>query len=518
MRKSMLLTAFIAVLLGCSSDQVTDPGPGPGPDITPHSGFFVSVDGSQTGDGSRTNPWALATALAQPGLVKPGDTIWMRGGTYKGNFVSTLTGTPSAPVVLRQFPGERATIDGRLDINGQYAYYWGFEVTFSDPQRSTAVAGSDPTNFPRERVTVFVTGAFNKIINLVLHDLGDGLFSGSPAEGLEIYGTLVYNNGWIGPDRGHGHGLYLQNRYATKRVIDNVIFNNFSTGLKTGGSDQAFLMNFQIEGNSVFANGGPAVSTFGWQTNMHAQGGAGNFGNITYSKNSVYHVHGMDGGAFQVGAFGELAAKYPVTLTDNIAQGSSQFNVLASATVRRNKFTSGSTPYDATGPRLVLVRLPSGVQNSAYDWDGNSVAYVPSAVGPYFKLQNNIGVTYTDLTAWQQATGWDASGAFKAGEFTGIDVVFRPNLYESGRATVTVWNWARAASVTVDPSAILKSGESYTVHHVYDSYGPPVASGTFSGQPITLPLRDYTPAVPLGMTGPPPSTGIGFNVFIIRKS
>ena len=67
--------------------------------------------------------------------MKPGDTIWLRGGTYRGAFVSTLTGHPRAPVVLRQAPGARATIDGGLEVRGADATYWGFEVMNSDTLR-----------------------------------------------------------------------------------------------------------------------------------------------------------------------------------------------------------------------------------------------------------------------------------------------------------------------------------------------------------------------------------------------
>src|SRR5436305_15174765 len=96
--------------------------------------FFVSTSGSPSGDGSLGKPWDLATALAGPASVLPGDTIWLRGGTYRGAFTSKLAGTATAPITVRQFRNERATIDGGangpviLSIEGQYAWFWGFEV------------------------------------------------------------------------------------------------------------------------------------------------------------------------------------------------------------------------------------------------------------------------------------------------------------------------------------------------------------------------------------------------------
>ena len=44
--------------------------------------FFVSPGGSAKGDGSIKSPWDLVTALKHPSAVRPGDTIWLRGGVY----------------------------------------------------------------------------------------------------------------------------------------------------------------------------------------------------------------------------------------------------------------------------------------------------------------------------------------------------------------------------------------------------------------------------------------------------
>ena len=107
------------------------------------SDFYVAPDGSPSGNGSREKPWDLATALAQPSAVKPGDTIWLRGGTYKGHFTSSLEGAADKPIVVRQYLGERATLDGNdgtnevtLAVNGSDTWFWGFEITNSNTTRS----------------------------------------------------------------------------------------------------------------------------------------------------------------------------------------------------------------------------------------------------------------------------------------------------------------------------------------------------------------------------------------------
>src|SRR5512132_2896252 len=100
--------------------------------------FFVTPNASPGGAGSIKRPWSLAEALSNPSNVKPGDTIWLRGGTYRGIFNSYLNGTAAAPIIVRQYPGERATVDGGtantaalVTVWGSYTWFWGFELTSS---------------------------------------------------------------------------------------------------------------------------------------------------------------------------------------------------------------------------------------------------------------------------------------------------------------------------------------------------------------------------------------------------
>jgi hypothetical protein len=210
------------------------------PSRTARPAFFVSPTGLASGTGTLTHPWNLATALAHPAAVKPGDTIWLLGGRYRGSFTSRLTGTAANPIVVRQYEGQRATLDGdgevatTLTVRGASTWFWGFEITDTDPRRVTLSTGSHPADLLRgDGVAVF--GSDIKLINLVVHDAADGIGLWSEAVGAEVYGCIVYHNGWAAPDRGHGQGLYIQNEQGTKRVTDVISFRNFSTGMNAYG-------------------------------------------------------------------------------------------------------------------------------------------------------------------------------------------------------------------------------------------------------------------------------------------
>ena len=82
-----------------------------------HVGYYVTTGGSPTGTGGTDDPWDLETALdGGPGgdSLQPGDTVWIRQGTYAGNFATSLEGSPGNYITFRAYPGERATIDGQL--------------------------------------------------------------------------------------------------------------------------------------------------------------------------------------------------------------------------------------------------------------------------------------------------------------------------------------------------------------------------------------------------------------------
>jgi hypothetical protein len=514
MRVPMCLAALLIAVLGCDTQRLTDALGAPADTIPAPSSrsHYVAPTGRSTGDGSRAQPWDLPTALSHPASVKPGDTIWLRGGTYRGDFSSKLTGREGAPVVLRQYPGERAIIDGGFEITGAFAYYWGFEVMYSDLKRVTTLPGTDPADLPRENKILFVLGARNKLINLVIHDLGHGIFAGSAAEGLEIYGNLIYNNGWRGGDRGHGHNLYLQNLSPTKYVVDNVLFSSFSAGLHIYGTDAAYLWNFVIEGNTVFDSGSPLESSFGVTLNLQQEGGGGNFGRSIYRGNSIYHRNGLHE-AFRFNAPGHPAGE-DIQFVDNIVQGRSQFYEVRRYVIKGNKITSGANPISGQNV-LVSLRMAPGEPLSAHTWDENRYASPPGG-SQYPFYYAGAEQTYL-FPGWKAATGYDNNSSFTSGMFTGADIIVRPNRFESGRAFITCWNWASATSLNVDLAAVLTPGDRYQIHHVYDVFGPPVVTGTYGGGGVSIPQAAATPPVPIGLGTAPTSPGRAFNVFLVRR-
>lgn len=74
--------------------------------------FVHPTRGDDSHDGSKPAPWrTVAHALRQ---LKPGDTLYLHGGTYHENVYVALAGRPDAPITIRSVPNEQAVIDGGM--------------------------------------------------------------------------------------------------------------------------------------------------------------------------------------------------------------------------------------------------------------------------------------------------------------------------------------------------------------------------------------------------------------------
>jgi hypothetical protein len=97
-----------------------------------------------------------------------------------------------------------------------------------------------------------------KYINLVIHDTRQGISCWAGEIDPEIYGCIVYDNGWLATDRGHGHCIYTQNKEGTK-TISNCIMSCKYDGTYTMhayGSSRADVDSYLIE-DSIFYGKGP---------------------------------------------------------------------------------------------------------------------------------------------------------------------------------------------------------------------------------------------------------------------
>ncbi len=78
--------------------------------------YYVSPSGSDSADGSLVTPFQTVQKAAA--LAVAGDTVLIRQGIYRETVVPAASGTSSAPIIFKNYPGETATISGADLLTG----------------------------------------------------------------------------------------------------------------------------------------------------------------------------------------------------------------------------------------------------------------------------------------------------------------------------------------------------------------------------------------------------------------
>ncbi|WP_433375534.1 sigma-70 family RNA polymerase sigma factor [Actinoplanes sp. CA-142083] len=198
---------------------------------------YISPTGSDSGDGSSSRPFATLGKAAS--VVEPGQTIMMRGGTYKltSPISITTSGTEDEPIVLRGYRDERPV----LDAAGVAADKWAIT------QHSSwwTIKGLEIKN---SRSHAYVCSACTHMVfrDLVMHDNArSGLMLRDPG----TTGNQVLNNDF----HDNGTGLSVQFGDGDGNLVrGNRSWANDASGYDLGG----FSSPVTVEYNWAYRNAG----------------------------------------------------------------------------------------------------------------------------------------------------------------------------------------------------------------------------------------------------------------------
>ncbi len=252
----MLQVKFYLFVLWCS---LCAAGPLPG------ANYYVGPRGRANTPGTQEAPWDLGSALAGEQGVGPGDTIYLLEGTYRRRpnelLEVRLAGTAERPIHVRPAPGRHARIDGGLSIQSPSAHVWicDVEIFVSEPVPDKPVsAGSHPLDLKRPHGGLHMHGGRDcKYINLVIHHCNQGISCWKDEINPEIYGCILFGNGWRGEDRGHGHCIYTQNDEGVKTISNCIMTCPYegSYTVHAYGSDRAYVNNYLLMENICYGRG-----------------------------------------------------------------------------------------------------------------------------------------------------------------------------------------------------------------------------------------------------------------------
>jgi parallel beta-helix repeat protein len=216
--------------------------------------YYVATWGNDGTQGTFSAPFK--TIARAQNSMKPGDMVYVRGGIYAQTVSWSKSGTATAPLQIRAYPGEVPVIDGQkklasnwgtmVNLAGNYVHMDGFEVKNGLGQG------------------VVLTGHHNKLSNSNIHDHAErGVLAAGDYSVVEY--NRVWGNAWYNcrlsscpttryPTGGWGTGLSAArdkvNGITENAILrGNTVFNNWGEGLSSFEADGTIL-----EGNTVYDN------------------------------------------------------------------------------------------------------------------------------------------------------------------------------------------------------------------------------------------------------------------------
>jgi hypothetical protein len=195
--------------------------------------------GSNSNPGSLSKPYLTVEKLA--GSLSRGETGCLRAGVYQRDVEIRKGGTTTAPITITSYPGERATILGRLYVN--------------DHANNVVFQHLDLDGYNRDRLpsptvngdnVVFrdndVTNRHTSICFLL------GSREWGRARGALLDGNRIHNCGQL-PASNHHHGIYAE-ATDNARIVNNWIYDNADRGIQLfPDAHRTYIARNIIDGN-----------------------------------------------------------------------------------------------------------------------------------------------------------------------------------------------------------------------------------------------------------------------------
>ncbi|MFP3987368.1 right-handed parallel beta-helix repeat-containing protein [Streptomyces sp. E11-3] len=264
----------------------------------------------------------LKDALA---AAKPGDTIRLADGTYRGNFDATVSGRGSERITLTGSAGAVLRASGGYGLHLDGASYWnlsGFTVTGG--QKGIMLDDADHVHI--EAVTVHGldmegvhfrnSSSDGSLTNSTIYDtgnngrgMGEGVYVGSAGGTGDRSDNILIENNTLGPDIG-GENIDIKEGTTGARIIGNTFDGS---GLSGANYDDSWV---DIKGNDVLVadNTGQNTTNDGFQTH-EVQRGWGCNATFRGNRSDLRGASGPDQYAINVTNYAEDSC--PVTITDD---------------------------------------------------------------------------------------------------------------------------------------------------------------------------------------------------------
>ncbi|HTX10912.1 MAG TPA: right-handed parallel beta-helix repeat-containing protein [Solirubrobacteraceae bacterium] len=231
------------------------PGLAPSAHAAATCDLYASPLGSDSGPGTISAPFRTVQELAD--ALGPGQTGCLESGVYYGDVRIAQGGSPDARVTLASYPGQTATIAGRLQIieGANYVTVTGLQLDGANPTvLPSPTIDSNHDTFSYDDVTNDHTG--------ICFAIGSATWGW--ATGTLITHDQVHGCGQDVPGDNYQHGFYIGG--ATDTTIEwSMIYGNAARGIQLYPDAQHTTIDHNIisgngEGILIGGEGGAASS------------------------------------------------------------------------------------------------------------------------------------------------------------------------------------------------------------------------------------------------------------------
>ncbi|CAM4392529.1 right-handed parallel beta-helix repeat-containing protein [Paenibacillus tarimensis] len=372
--------------------------------------YYVALNGDDSNSGTSLET-PFATINKAVSVVKAGDTIFVRGGTYKPTKTinPTVSGTAAARITLRNYGSEKVIIDGS-NVNEGKA---GSKVIRMDNIAYWTISKINVTRSPGMGI-----GILNYANNIRFEDLniynngGTGLSIENFSYDNYINGVNSYFN-YDEPTGGeHADGFAVKAGSIRNTFNRCKAWNNSDDGWDFWGGGQSQITKSEAFRNGMDANGNPYPNGDGNGFKLGGHSAGGWSGNNTIRTSVAYDnlANGFDWNNASLKNMVYNSTAY----NNNRGNFSYAYNFrFGNDDIIRNSISAG------TGG----VRLADTVDHSHNNWNlglpdpvfasttpGTKNFLYLTANSPYIGVGTNVGLTFSgnapDLGAFEYGEEW----------------------------------------------------------------------------------------------------------------
>jgi len=205
--------------------------------------YYVSPTGNNSNNGSISTPWE--TIQYGVNQLNPGDTLFIRGGTYQEKIDVDVSGMPSAYITIKNYQNENVVIDA-INFSDDIPIIWTDNAYLH-------IEGLHLTNNIHNYAAGLALQGVAHDIEIINNKISNIKFSADPNASVttntnavplsiyadsatdSIYNILIKGNEVFNNQTGYSENISAGGNFSTFIIEDNIVHDNTNIGIDIGG-------------------------------------------------------------------------------------------------------------------------------------------------------------------------------------------------------------------------------------------------------------------------------------------